>query len=328
MRRSFADDPTLSAALFDLLEAVFPGIGQSAEHARSLGAAWESVSTPFLAFEEGRPVSHVGIIELPLVLLGREVTAGSIHAVATHPKARRRGHYRRLMDEARSYAVSRYETLVLTTEHPEYFEPFGFRVIREHLFTLRCPSPGGGDRLDPSGDGGARAMDHDGLRRVDDGWMRGMEDGGARAIGHGGLRSINTQDPKDVALLHRLLETREPVSRVVGVVREKAIFCFNEGRRPLHYVEDQDVMVCMERKGARLTLFDVVGPKLPALDALLARIPGPVEEVEFGFAADRFTRDAIATPQVFDHDGPSYLMAHGPFAAEAEAFTLPRSART
>ena len=37
---------------------------------------------------------------------------------------------------------------------------------------------------------------------------------------------------------------------------------------------------------------------------------------------------AEVTPHVLDHGGPSYLMARGTFAAEAEPFTLPRSART
>jgi GNAT superfamily N-acetyltransferase len=296
MQCSFADDPGLSASLFGLLETTFPGIGQSAEHARRLGAAWESVSTPFLAFEEGLPVAHVGIIPLPLILSGRAVTAGSIHAVATQPKARRRGHFRRLMDEVQSYAASRYETLVLTTEHPEYFESFGFRVVHEHRFTLRPSSAGGG--------------------------------AGPPSTDMGDVRSIDVQNPKDVALLHRLLQTREPVSRIVGTAGDTAIFCFNEGRRPLHYMEELDVMVCLERKGGRLTLFDVVGPRLPSLDALLAAMPGSVEEVVFCFAPERFTGGATATPHVLDHDGPSYLMVHGPFAAETEAFMLPRSART
>jgi hypothetical protein len=53
-----------------------------------------------------------------------------------------------------------------------------------------------------------------------------------------------------------------------------------------------------------------------------------VEEVAAHFATDRFTTEAVAKEYILDHDGPSYLMARGPFPAETEAFTLPRSART
>jgi GNAT superfamily N-acetyltransferase len=188
MKHSFSDDPTLREKLFDLLDVVFPGVRRVEQNARVLGGYWESVSTPFIHFEGGRPVSHVGVIELPLVLLGQNVTVGSVHGVATHPDYRRRGYYGRLMEELLEHCASRYETLILTTEHPEYFEPFGFRVLTEHLFTARRHSQGSA----------------------------------------GGLRLLDARDNGDVALLNRLLETREPVSRVVGVANEKAVFCFNE----------------------------------------------------------------------------------------------------
>ena len=288
MKFAFGDDPNLSERLFDLLETVFPGLRQAAHNAGALGATWESVSTPFLCVEEGRVVSHVGVIELTLVLLEQRVTVGTVHAVATHPDYRRRGYYRKLMEELLQYSENRYDTLVLTTENPEYYTPFGFRSIGEHCFTVKCSSPGGAD----------------------------------------GLRTLNKQDESDVSTLQRLLETREPVSQVVGVVNESAVFCFNEGGRPLNYAEDLDTIICMELEGTRLRLFDLVAPNIPPLDALLERIPYPVEEVVAYFATDRLAAEAVAKSCVLDHDGPSYLMVRGPFAAEGHAFTLPRSART
>jgi predicted N-acetyltransferase YhbS len=288
VKGSFTDDPSLSEKIFELLDVVFPGLRGGALSIRSLGVPWESASTPFFYLKDGRVVSHVGVIEIPLVLMGQPVRVGSLHAVATHPGYRRRGYYGLLMEEALQECGKSYETLILTTENPEYYEPFGFRIVEEHCFQLRHHSPGDSD----------------------------------------GLRLIDTQASRDVALLHRLLETREPVSRVVGVVNEKAVFCFNEGRRPLRYAEDLDAIVCMELDGARLRLFDVVGPKLPPLAELMERVPQGSDEVSFYFAPDRLAPEAKAKPYVLDHDGPSHLMARGPFAAEGHPFTLPRSART
>jgi predicted N-acetyltransferase YhbS len=288
MKHSFSDNPALSERLFDLLDTVFPGVRQVARNARALGASWESVSTPFIHFERGRAVAHVGVIELSLVLLGQTVTVGSIHGVATHPNARRRGHFRRLMEEALQYCADRYETLILTTEHPEYFAPFGFRVVQEHLFTVKCDSAGGND----------------------------------------GFRLLDMRQAGELALLHRLLEERQAISQVVGVVNEKAVFCFNEGSRPLHYAADLDVIVCLELEERRLKLFDIVGPKIPPLAHVIERIPQPLDEVATCFSADQLAEKAEATPYVLDHDGPSYLMVRGPFAAEGQPFTLPRSART
>lgn len=288
MKGSFVDDATLSERLFELLDLVFPSVPALAQQARALGASWESVSTPFFHVEEGRLIAHVGVIELPLIVSGLLVSVGSIHAVATHPGYRRRGRYRQVMEEVLAYCADRYETLILTTEHPEYFEPFGFRRVQEYVFTVQ----------------------------------RGAH-GNAK-----GARILDTRTTEDITLLHRLLETRAPVSQVVGVIKEKAVFCFNEGSRPLHYVPNLDVVVCLERQDAKLKLFDIVGAQIPPLAALLEQLPQRTEEVKICFSPDRLAVDARATPYVFDHDGPSYLMVRGPFAAEGQAFTLPRSART
>ena len=287
MRCSFSD-PELTETLFDLLEVVFPGLREGAIGLRRLGARWEEASTPFVHFVNGTPVAHIGVIEIPLVLLGHEVTVGSIHAVATHPGHRRRGYYRQLMEEVLEYCDTRYKTLILTTENPEYYEPFGFRVLQEHRFDWSCP--------------GVAASD--------------------------GLRRVNLKQVRDIELLDRLLENREPVSRVAGVTGAKAVFCFNEAHRPLYYAEDLDVLISMELTGSRLELFDIVGAELPALEAVVARLPQPVDEVTAFFSLDRFEVSADAAPHVLDHDGPSYLMARGPFAAETKPFMLPRSART
>ena len=288
LKRAFSEDPGLSEQLFDLLDSVFPGVREVAQNARALGASWESVSTPFVCFEQGRPVSHVGVIELSLVVLGKIIRVGSIHGVATLSDCRRRGLFRKAMDAALEHCATLYETLILTTEYPEYFEPFGFRVVQEHVFTSKVDSDGHAE----------------------------------------GFRLIDTKAGDDVALLHRLLETREPISNVLGVVNEKAVFCFNEGSRPFHYAKDLDAIVCMEREGNVLKLFDIVGPKIPPLHAILERTPERVEEVEICFSPDRLSVDAIATPYILDHDGLSYFMVRGPFAAEGETYKLPRSART
>jgi N-acetylglutamate synthase-like GNAT family acetyltransferase len=268
VQQSFVNDPTLSDRLFDLLDTIFPGVRQVARNARALGASWESVSTPFLVCEGERVLSHVGVIKLSLIVLGEKITVGSIHGVATHPDYRRRGYYRQVIEEALRYCGQRYATQILTTEHPEYFEPFGFRVVQEHGFTVQY-----------------------------------------QPARHGN-------------------EIRTPVSQIVGVVNEKAVFCFNEGSRSLYYADDLDVILCLEQDGSHLKLFDVVGPHIPSLAAIVDCIPQTVEEVTVCFSPDQLGVNAKAKPYLFDHDGPSYFMVRGPFKAEGQAFTLPRSART
>ncbi|GAA6622407.1 GNAT family N-acetyltransferase [Scytonema sp. NUACC26] len=286
-QRSFQNDLTLSKHLFNLLEIVFPelGITEAAEHACKLGASWESVSTPFMRFEDNIAVTHVGVLEIPMYLMGELVTVGGIHGVATHPEYRRRGYYREVMEEVLDYCDRRYKTLVLTTSQPELYEPFGFRYVREDMFVVKCNSKGGTH----------------------------------------GLRSLDTGNNHDINLLNRLLETREPVSHILGVVKAKALFYVIESHNPLFYAEDLDVLACMNIEGSKLQLFDLVGTKLCSLQALLDRIPHPIEEVEIYFSPDRLHVEAQAFPHRLN--GDDYLMIRGEFAPEKETFMLPRSAR-
>ncbi len=174
---------------------------------------------------------------------------------------------------------------MLTTAQPELYQPFGFRVVGEHIFIAKCDSAGGTD----------------------------------------GFRLINTSDTNDVKLLHRLLETREPVSNILGIVNEKAVFCVNEGRNPLYYAPDLDVIICMEIKDTQLQLFDVVGTRICSLAEILERIPQRIQEVAIYFSPNRLNADVQALSHIFA--GDSLLMVRGNFAAEGEKFMLTRSAR-
>src|SRR2546426_12136155 len=114
-RDSYATNLALCDRVFELLERVFPGVRAARIGAELLGATWGSVSTPFVRVEDERVVSHVGLLVLPLHVMGRAITVGGVHGVATHPDFRRRGYYRALMEELLPYADQRYQTLVLTT---------------------------------------------------------------------------------------------------------------------------------------------------------------------------------------------------------------------
>jgi GNAT superfamily N-acetyltransferase len=182
----YRDNPDLLRQIFELLDLAFPELSLSAQEraARPLGCHWEEISTPFVYWDGERPVSHVGVLEIPMVLEGREVRAGGVHAVCTHPDFRGRGLYKTLMSDVMRWCEGRYQTLVLTTSQPLLYEPFGFRVMPECRFRGVLPAA-------PAGQG-----------------MRKLDFGRAR----------------DVALLRRVLPDRAPVSLSLGIVREQAVF--------------------------------------------------------------------------------------------------------
>lgn len=283
-RRAYADDPTLYERIFTLLDSWTPEIRATAERAKRLRLRWEDVTTPFVCEQGEQVISHVGVLEVPLLLLGRETRVAGVHAVCTHPDHRRRGHYRRLMEEVLEWCDARFDTIELSTEDPPFYEPFGFRRIAESTFVARVDAPGNGR----------------------------------------GLRRLAPESDADLKLLDRLLEVREPVSAIVGVVRENAVFKFNAVTRDLDYCEALDALIVSEREGTKLNLLDVVAPHVPPLWELVRELDQPTDEVHIHFSPDRLDVETEPGP-VPAHEG--VYMVRGPFPPEKHAFMVPPTAR-
>jgi len=279
--RSYEQDPELLGRVLALADTAFPGIMARALRIRLPGGHWRDRSVPFVVERERELVAHVGVLSLEMVVAGERCRVGGIHAVCTHPAERGRGHFRALMEEALAWCESRFPTLLLFTDWPSLYEPFGFRSVGEHRFRASVRSAGG-----------ARAS-----------------------------RTLDLTRPRDLATLERLLETRAPVSDVLGVVAEKAVFTFHCPERGLVHAPELPAIVWMELRGTTLTLHDVVAPRIPGLAEILDLIPAPVTEVEIAFAPDRLGVDAAAVAAAPE------LMARGPFAAENARFAVPPSAR-
>jgi predicted N-acetyltransferase YhbS len=288
-RQSYQDNPALLERVFELLETAFGEVGAHIAAAAPLGLDWARTSTPFVKFVDGRAVSHVGVLSLPLVIEGRAVTAAGIHAVCTHPEHRRRGHYRAVMSEAMAWCAARYETAVLFTGQPGLYEPFGFRVVPESHFVVRdlpraVPDPSANPRL----------------------------------------RELDWSHPEDVSLLRKLVRRRTPVSTRLGVEGEEAVFAFNAVSLPMWYTRELDTIVCFRQDGSMIRIFDVVARELPPWQELAAYLPAGTTAVELCFCPDRFELDCSAEP--CSGLGHGLLMARGPFVAAAQPVMFPRTA--
>ena len=290
---------TLDPGLAALLGRVWPRLPTGVARAEALGFAWTAVSTPFVRLEGGRVVGHVGLIELPLVVGGRPVRVGSIHAVCTDPERRGRGLGRALMQEALGAADERFDTLVLTTLIPEFYAAFGFRPVLEYAFTRALPSSG----QRPSAGG-----------------------------------RVLTEGPDDRRLLRRLLADRAPVSERFGSREDGVAFTIGVmltwgDLSRVHYHAALDVLTVHEVRARTLVLYDVVGATIPPLEELAAAIGADTERVVAFFAPDRLGEGWTAEPwdqaraDAHGDDWFAGLMARGPLAVEG-AFMLPPLSRT
>jgi hypothetical protein len=140
-----------------------------------------------------------------------------------------------------------------------------------------------------------------------------------------GLRPLRVDSGADLEILDRLLERRDSVSGVLGVLGEEDVFKFNFEEDQLMRSDALDLAVLMERVERKLILYDLVAPVIPPLARLLAELDEPIDEVEFCFSPDRLdVAQARAIPLTEDDD---VLMVRGPFDVGSRPFMLPPSAR-
>ena len=95
---------------------------------------------------------------------------------------------------------------------------------------------------------------------------------------------------RDEDLIVRLVESRTPVSNTLGA-RSPKLELFHlvyENAGELRYVEELDLIVCCDEGHEVLTVYDLIGPELPAWSAIEPRVLGAgTTSVVFEITPDR-----------------------------------------
>lgn len=241
-------------ALLALQDNIWPELSARVDSARAIGVHWEQDTTPFAWFEEGRALAHVGVIDHPLRLMGKDLVVAGIHAVCVDPIARGRGLAQHCMEAALSWVDERNMLAKLSTSIPNFYSPWGFSVVPTYCFVSERSGGGGNARPALNGDAAylralfeARTPISDVYATREKGW----------------LPIIN------LALLRRLPS---------GVL----------------VVPDRDFLIVARQQGEVLHLDDVIGPELPELGEVLAAVPFAFARVVYHFTPDRLDPSARA----------------------------------
>lgn len=275
----------IDASLLDLLSASWARLRTAIPESARLGARWDELSTAFVEHVDGVAAAHAGVLWIPMVLDGREVEVAGIHAVCTAEAQRKRGLARRVLERAMSHALERTQTLVLHANDPAIYGRFGFRALPQTVWWRDVAFP-----RSPS------------------------------------MRKLSADEPKDVARVHAAFTGRLPVSTRVGVGEAAGLFVLDEilaCDRFERLWELGDLVVAADLDERVLQIYDVVGPRWPELDEIIAAAPGRVDRVEVFFAPDRWPTYGWQTRPM---QSPDVLMAVGPFST-ADAIAVPPLAR-
>ncbi|MGG7578158.1 GNAT family N-acetyltransferase [Rhizobium sp. Nf11,1] len=269
-RQDYFGDPTGWAALVRLLQDIF---GIDIGPLQHLGGP-DPTSMPFGWFDAtGELAANISAFALPFVINGRVVHAAGLQSGAVRPQWRGCGLYRDLTVKALDWCEQQgFEAVILYTDKPSLYEPYGFRSIPLHRYEGAAPAPS-----TPT----------------------------APAL------PLSPTNADDLALLQALLKTRSPISTTLSVTTNAAMFLINTQIDPeirVSFLEDQQAVIAWKMDAAgRFSLLDVVASEIPSLAAILGGLDIASAAIDVFFGPEKL--GWVGTPQPLE--GTTTLMLRG-----------------
>lgn len=198
-------------------------------------------------------VANVSLYERKLWLMGEQVTAFGVQSVAVRPPWRGNGLFRDLMERVLSFANGKVDLVILTTDTPSLYTPFGFRQIKETIFSSGVP----------------------------------------RRQRHPAYRQLSLADNRDTAFLKSMFARRAPSSLLASACDHPALFMLKAvttAEIELLYLLDLDAVVAVRgRNGTCMTLLDIVGPSIPSLAEIVSSLAYAGDRIEVHLTPDRLS---------------------------------------
>ncbi|RUM27406.1 GNAT family N-acetyltransferase [Rhizobium vallis] len=260
-RQDYFGDPAGWAALVCLLQDIF---GIDIGPLQQLGGP-DPTSMPFGWFDaEGELAANISAFALPFVINGRRVHAAGLQSGAVRPPWRGRGLYRDLTVKALDWCDRQgFEAVILYTDKPSLYEPYGFRALPLYRYEGAAPAP---------------------------------------STSTSRARSLTPAKADDLALLQSLLKARSPVSTALAVIANAAMFLINTQLDPdvrISFLEDRQAVIAWKiDEAGRFSLLDVVAAEIPPLAAILGGLEITSASVEVLFRPDKL--GWVGVPQPFE----------------------------
>lgn len=251
----YPNDPAFRSETIELLGGIWTKLAGAVTRAQAMGADWCELSTPFVEYEGGRVVAHVGVLEIPTVIDERRATIAGIHAVCAHPEHRGRGHMRAAMQRALAFVDERFETAVLWANDPAIYGQFGFAVREESIFV--GPARGGAEELQ------SLSLD----RPEDVAFLRER------------LARRRPVSPR--------LATCEP-----GTLALLDLALWNPGPS-LAYLAELDCIVAYAVRERFLDLYDVIADEIPPIDEISMQLGERIDTAVVYFSADSLAEPGL-----------------------------------
>lgn len=248
LKTEYWDDPQARDAFKKFMKKIFRLDFSEWES----GGYWDTAYTPFSFLHGEDLVSSVCVYLLDAVIDGRHTHLAQISGVGTLPEWRGRGLSRRLTNTGLRWAQGRHDGVFLfaDSEAVPFYRRCGFRPIDEYLETLpaRTVSP-----------------------------CRGAV-------------KLDPGKKSDRDRIYAHAQRRAPLSNRFSILNAKLLMfhALHGLRDHVYEIPDLNCLVFYKRHQGQLSLFDIVGEKIPRFGDLYPYLAGRNDQViEFHFFTDK-----------------------------------------
>jgi len=213
---------------------------------------WDVDFKPYSYFDDSSLVANVCVYSMDMMVDGKRCRVGQISSVGTRPEYRRKGIGFELMQKALEGTREEHDCCFLFADNEAFglYEKCGFRYTDE--YKARINISGRSPRP--------------------------------------GVLKLNMERSDHIDMVFNLASEREPVSNILGAFNEKLFmfWCLYALRDHIYYIPDLEILALYKRDNGLLTLFDIVGKKMPSFVEIYSYISDPLDEiVEFLFMVDK-----------------------------------------
>lgn len=120
------------------------GWGEDIFGVQPWGLQWRRKDLRFVLYDEGKPVSHAGILKHTVSINGEAVSVAGLGGVVTVPEARDKGFARQAVQQAMTFAKSEWAVdaglLFCRPQMVPYYEATGWEIVESPVL---IEQPGG-----------------------------------------------------------------------------------------------------------------------------------------------------------------------------------------
>lgn len=283
-RENYWDDPKLKRVFIDFLIRIH-GLDLSLWDEMGF---WDRRYRPFSYFDGNLLVSSVCVYSMDMTIQGLRRPVAQLSGVGTLPELRRKGLNRQLTQQAINWACLNHDFIFLFADEEAYpfYEKCGFRHVDEHKARI----PVSGKIAQPCAD------------------------------------KLDVHRQEHLERIYRCASERESVSEVLGVWNKNLFmfWCLYFLKDHIFYIADLDILVLLKRNDELLTIFDIVGKRIPTFSEIYPFIRSESDKtVEFLFMVDKLNLGKFIEVRVAEDNGTHLF---GDFPLKGSKFIFPYTA--